>query len=181
MNIESVGLKDCYLIKPNIFNDERGYFFESFNNKTLNEELGMDLNFVQDNRSYSKYGVLRGLHFQKGNHSQAKLVNVLSGRVQDVVVDIRPDSETFGKHISVELNSDNKTQLFIPRGCAHGFLVLSEFAEFYYKVDNYYNPMSESGIIYNDPDLDINWQIEKKDLVINNKDLDLPLFKNVIK
>lgn len=180
MNLVALGLKDCYLIKPEIFYDERGCFFESFNAKTFNTKLGLKVNFIQDNRSYSKYGVLRGLHFQKGNHSQAKLVSVLSGRVQDVVVDIRPDSETFGRHISVELNSEKRTQLFIPRGCAHGFLVLSESAEFSYKVDNYYSPESESGIVYNDTDLDINWHIDKMDLLINKKDLDLPLFKSVI-
>ena len=141
-------LKGCFVLEPKIFEDERGYFFESFNHREFCEVIGQEINFVQDNQSFSKKGVLRGLHYQKGEHAQAKLVSVLEGRIQDVVVDLRKDSPTFGEHLSIELNSKDKRQLFVPRGFAHGFLTLSESANVFYKCDNYYHKNAEGGIRY---------------------------------
>ncbi|RZK67018.1 MAG: dTDP-4-dehydrorhamnose 3,5-epimerase, partial [Pedobacter sp.] len=155
MEIQETGLKDCVIIKPRIFEDPRGYFFESFNAKTFEDRTDLSGKFVQDNQSYSSYGVIRGLHAQSGENAQAKLVRVLSGEVLDVAVDIRPGSPTFGKHISVKLSAENKLQLYVPRGFLHGFSVLSETAEFFYKCDNFYNKESEVGIMYNDGDLNI--------------------------
>ncbi|NLR93081.1 dTDP-4-dehydrorhamnose 3,5-epimerase [Flammeovirga agarivorans] len=177
MNIVETKLKDCYIIEPKVFGDSRGYFFESFHLKKFTEVTGLAINFVQDNQSSSSYGVIRGLHFQKGVHAQAKLVRVLSGRVIDVAVDLRPDSDTFGQYEAVELSAENKKQLFVPRGFAHGFSVLSETAEFSYKCDNYYNKESESGIRYNDPGLAIDWGINNGDEIISEKDQDLPFLK----
>lgn len=179
MKIKESKLKGCYMLEPSIFKDERGYFFESFNEKKFNKEIGYKVKFIQDNQSFSTYGVLRGLHFQSADDAQAKLMRVLSGKILDIAVDIRKDSPTFGNYITVELSSENKKQLFIPKGFAHGFVVLSKTAEFLYKVDNYYAPKSESGILYNDPDLDINWKIDKDNIIINNKDLDLSLLKDL--
>src|SRR5690606_34004884 len=150
MKIVNTILPDCIIIEPTIFKDERGYFYESFNEERFNQLIGQNIRFVQDNQSFSTYGVLRGLHFQRGEHAQAKLVRVLKGEVLDVAVDIRPDSSTFGKHFSILLSAENKLQLFIPRGFAHGFVVLSEEAEFFYKCDNYYNKASEACILYSD-------------------------------
>ncbi len=172
-------LKGCYIIEPKIFKDERGYFFESFNEELFNDRIGYKVNFIQDNQSFSKFGVIRGLHYQTGDDAQAKLVRVLSGSVLDIVVDIRENSTTFGQHIAIELSAESKKQLFIPRGFAHGFVVLSKTAEFYYKVDNNYAPQSEAGILFNDPDLNINWLIDQKDLIINKKDMELPLLKDI--
>lgn len=167
-------LKGCFIIEPKVFEDSRGYFFESFNREKFNELVGLDVNFVQDNESYSTKGVLRGLHYQTGDFAQAKLVRVIKGKVLDVVVDIRKDSSTYGQHIAVELSEENKRQFFVPRGFAHGFIVLSDTAIFSYKCDNFYNKASERGIIYNDPELNIDWQLPENELIISKKDLVLP-------
>ncbi|MBB3699807.1 dTDP-4-dehydrorhamnose 3,5-epimerase [Flammeovirga yaeyamensis] len=181
MKITSTKLKDCYIIEPQIFGDERGYFFESFHLKKFTETTGLAVNFVQDNQSSSTYGVIRGLHYQIGVHAQAKLVRVLSGKVIDVAVDLRPDSETYGQFEAVELSAENRRQLFVPRGFAHGFSVLSESAEFAYKCDNYYNKESEGGIKYNDPELNIDWQIPLGKEIISEKDQVLPLLSDLKK
>ncbi|TYC15642.1 dTDP-4-dehydrorhamnose 3,5-epimerase [Bizionia gelidisalsuginis] len=173
-------LEQCFIIEPTVFNDARGYFFESFNQETFNALIGQSVTFVQDNESYSTKGVLRGLHFQKGNWAQAKLVRVVKGRVLDVAVDIRKESPTYGQHFSVELTEDNKKQLFVPRGFAHGFVVLSDTAIFSYKCDNYYNKASEGGIMYNDAALNIDWQLPSKALIISEKDAILSTFENAI-
>lgn len=172
-------LEDCFVIEPTIFNDERGYFFESFNNNLFNKITGTNTVFVQDNESYSTKGVLRGLHFQKGGFAQAKLVRVVKGKVLDVAVDIRKDSKTYGEHVSVELSEDNKRQLFVPKGFAHGFVVLSDTAIFSYKCDNFYNKNAERGVIYNDSTLNIDWELPENKLIISEKDLFLPKFENV--
>ena len=176
MQVEETKLKDCFIIKDTLFKDPRGYFFESFNQQKFNELTRLNVQFVQDNQSKSSKGVLRGLHFQLGDHAQAKLVRVLEGEVLDVAVDIRPNSKTFGEHIAIELSAENETQLFVPRGFAHGFVVLSDTATFFYKCDNYYHKLSESGIIYNDPQLAIQWQLTSDDLLLSEKDL---LLKNL--
>ncbi|UBZ16086.1 dTDP-4-dehydrorhamnose 3,5-epimerase [Flagellimonas marinaquae] len=170
MKATETRLKGCFVLEPKIFEDERGYFFESFNHREFCEAIGQEINFVQDNQSFSKKGVLRGLHFQKGEHAQAKLVSVLQGRIQDVVVDLRKNSPTFGEHLSIELNSKDKRQLFVPRGFAHGFLTLSESANVFYKCDNYYHKNAEGGIRYDDKHLMIDWQIDPKDLFFSEKD-----------
>jgi len=173
-------LKGCYILEPNIFGDERGYFFESYNQRAFNEGIGQEVNFVQDNQSSSKYGTLRGLHYQKGGRAQAKLVRVLSGEVLDVAVDIRPDSETYGQHVAIKLNAENKKQLFVPRGFAHGFVTLSAHAEFFYKCDNFYNKESEGGIIYNDPKLNIDWVIDEDAIILSEKDRQLNVLNDLI-
>ena len=178
MTVKQTKLKDCFIIEPNVFEDKRGYFFESFNQETFNTKIGFKVNFVQDNESYSSKGVLRGLHFQKGKFAQAKLVRVIKGEVLDVVVDIRQNSETYAEHVSVVLNEDNKRQLFVPRGVAHGFVVLSNTAIFSYKCDNYYNKASEGGIIYNDSQLNIDWKLPQEELIISEKDIMLPTLNN---
>lgn len=178
MNVIETKLKGCFIIEPRVFQDNRGYFFESFNQQQFNKLTNTTTNFVQDNESFSSKGVLRGLHYQLGKFAQAKLVRVVKGKVLDVAVDIREDSETFGKHVAVELSAENKKQLFVPRGFAHGFIVLSETAIFSYKCDNYYNKESEGGIIYNDPQLNIDWQLSSNDLSLSEKDLFLPKFDN---
>jgi dTDP-4-dehydrorhamnose 3,5-epimerase len=172
-------IEGCFIIQPQLFKDERGYFYESFNQAKFEELTHLSVNFIQDNESSSSKGVLRGLHFQKGEFAQAKLVRVVKGAVQDVVVDVRPSSKTYGQHFSIELSEENKTQLFIPRGLAHGFLVLENDTIFNYKCDNYYNKEAESGIIYNDTSLAIDWNASGKDLIISEKDLLLPQFKEV--
>ena len=170
MNIIKTELKDCFIIEPRIFNDERGYFFESFNERTFAEKTGLNVHFVQDNQSFSSKGVLRGLHYQTGEYAQAKLVQVLQGEVLDVAVDIRPESETYGKYVAVLLTSENKKQFFVPRGFAHGFLVLSETALFAYKCDNFYNKESEGGIVFDDKTIGIEWNFPKEKLIISEKD-----------
>lgn len=175
MQAEQTPLQDCYIIHDKIFRDERGYFFESFNSSTFKKSTGIDVAFIQDNQSRSSRGVLRGLHFQTGEHSQAKLVRVLHGEVLDVAVDLRISSPTFGQAFSIVLSDTSNTQLFIPRGFAHGFVVLSPTADFFYKCDNFYNKAAESGIIYNDPQLGIDWQIPVNELIISEKDAVLPL------
>lgn len=169
-------LKGCFVIEPTIFKDDRGYFFESFNHREFCKAIGQEVNFVQDNQSYSKKGVLRGLHFQKGEHAQAKLVSVLDGRIQDVVVDLRKNSPTFGEHLSIELDNENKRQLFVPRGFAHGFLTLSESARVLYKCDNYYNKNAEGGIRFDCPELNIKWSLNSNDLQLSEKDKNLPKY-----
>lgn len=171
-------IKDLVIFEPRVFEDERGYFFESYNQK-LFEENGIDAKFIQDNQSKSSFGVLRGLHFQNPPFAQAKLVRVLSGKVLDVAVDLRPESATFGKYFGIELSAENKKQLFIPRGFGHGFVVLSDTAEFAYKCDNLYSKEHESGIIYNDSDLNIDWQIETGNLIISEKDEQLKTFAEI--
>jgi len=178
MKILQTPLADCVIIEPNVISDERGYFMESFNERLFQKETGQEVHFVQDNQSHSSKGVLRGLHYQTGHHVQAKLVRVIIGAVLDIVVDIRPNSETFGQHYAIELSAENQLQLYIPRGFAHGFLVLSDTALFFYKCDNYYHSASEAGIIYNDPVLAIDWQLPDSDLLISGKDQILPNFKN---
>ena len=167
-------IKDLFVIEPQIFEDSRGFFMESYNYNDF-KEIGIDNIFVQENHSKSLKGVLRGLHFQKGEYSQAKLIRALKGVVLDIAVDLRKDSETFGKYIAVELNEKNKKMLFIPKGFAHGFLSLENDTETFYKCDNFYNPKSESGIIWNDRDLNIDWNFEKynideNELIISEKD-----------
>lgn len=176
MEIIKTEISDVFLFRPRVFSDARGYFFEAFSEKVFREATGLDVSFVQDNQALSSYGVLRGLHFQKGEHAQAKLVRVSKGRVLDVAVDIRPGSPTFGRHVAVELSDDNFLQLFIPRGFAHGYVVLSDTAVFQYKTDNYYCPESEGAIIYNDPALAIRWGLPEQDLILSDKDLRNPPF-----
>jgi dTDP-4-dehydrorhamnose 3,5-epimerase len=174
-------LKGCFILEPKIFKDERGYFMESFNEKTFQEGIGTNVHFVQDNQSFSSKGVLRGLHYQTGEHAQAKLVRVLHGEVLDVAVDIRPNSETYGQYEAVILSAEKQNQFFVPKGFAHGFLVLSETATFFYKCDNFYNAASEGGIIYNDPNINVNWQFEIEKLIISEKDQKLPNIANAKK
>ncbi len=181
MTVKETHLKGCFIIEPRVFEDQRGYFFESFNQVQFNELIGTHVDFVQDNESKSTKGVLRGLHYQTGDYAQAKLVRVIEGTVLDVVVDIREDSETFGEQFSIELSESNRKQLFIPKGFAHGFIVLSDTAIFSYKCDNYYNKASEGGIIYNDSQLGIDWQLSEEDFIISEKDLELPTFENSIR
>lgn len=178
MIVEETYLKDCFVIEPKVFGDHRGYFFESFNSKKFKELTNLDVNFVQDNEAFSNRGVLRGLHFQKNDYAQAKLVRVVKGKVLDVAVDIRPNSETFGKHFSIILSEDNKKQLFVPRGFAHGYSVLEDNTIFAYKCDNFYHPEAEGGIIYNDESLNIDWMLNTKEALISNKDKLLKDFKD---
>ena len=181
MNFIPTKLEGCFVIEPKIFNDERGYFLESYNEKTFQNGIGNQVQFVQDNQSFSSKGVLRGLHYQTGEHAQAKLVRVLQGEVLDVAVDVRPNSKTYGEHFSILLSAENQKQFFIPRGFAHGFLVLSATATFFYKCDNFYNKESEGGLIYNDPSLNIDWKLPKEEHIIYDKDLILPNIENAKK
>lgn len=175
MEIIKTSIEDLVVLQPNIFKDERGYFMESFKDSFFQDHFP-NLKFIQDNESKSSYGVLRGLHFQKPPFEQTKLVRVIQGEVLDVAVDLRPNSKTFGKHESVILSGDNKKQFLIPKGFAHGFVVLSEEAIFSYKVDNYYAPNYDSGIIFNDSDLSINWKIDLKEVTVSLKDTTLNTF-----
>ena len=179
MEYKETEIKGVYVIEPRVFNDARGYFMEAWKQEEFNEHVGR-VEFIQDNESKSSYGVLRGLHYQKGDASQAKLVRVIKGKVVDVAVDIRRGSPTYGKHVMVELSEDNKRQFFIPRGFAHGFLVLSDEAIFTYKVDNPYAPQQDAGIRWNDPDLAIEWPIDPKEVVTSEKDLKQPLLKDAV-
>ena len=166
-----------FVFEPKVFEDQRGYFFESFNAKTFAEK-NINVNFVQDNQSKSSYGVLRGLHYQLEPYAQAKLVRVISGEVLDIAVDIRTGSPTFGANFSIILSAENRKQLYIPRGFAHGFVVLSESAEFFYKCDNYYSKEHDAGILFNDQELKINWMVDEAKLIVSEKDINLPEFKN---
>jgi dTDP-4-dehydrorhamnose 3,5-epimerase len=166
-------IKDCFIIKPTVFSDNRGYFFESFNEQKFNQITGLKTHFVQDNQAKSDRGILRGLHFQKGAHAQAKLVRVLQGKVIDVAVDLRKDSPTYLQHIAVELSAENNLQLFVPRGFAHGYSVLEDNTVFGYKCDNYYNKEAEGGVFYADPKLNINWQLNEDEIILSEKDKQL--------
>lgn len=177
MNVIKTDIEGVVIIEPKVFGDERGYFFESFS-QPLFDKLVRPVKFVQDNESKSRYGVLRGLHFQKGQHAQSKLVRVVKGRVLDVAVDIRKGSPTFGKYVAVELTEDNHRQFFIPRGFAHGFSVLSEEAIFQYKCDNLYAPESEGSIIWNDPEIGVDWGLAAEDVVLSAKDMCHPTLKD---
>tara|TARA_B110000483_G_C18051783_1_gene486819 strand:+ start:339 stop:884 length:546 start_codon:yes stop_codon:yes gene_type:complete len=179
MTATETKLIGCFIIEPKVFKDSRGYFFESFNQNTFNKLIGKTIDFVQDNESFSSKGVLRGLHFQTGAYAQAKLVRAVKGTVLDVVVDMRKESPTFSKHFSIELSEDNKTQLFVPRGFAHGFIVLSETAIFSYKCDNFYDKASEQGLCYDDPSLGIDWKLPANEFIISEKDLLLPTLSNI--
>ncbi|MBN8719142.1 MAG: dTDP-4-dehydrorhamnose 3,5-epimerase [Sediminibacterium magnilacihabitans] len=179
MRVESTKLEGCFIIHDTVFGDQRGYFFESFNKKTFLQQTGIDVDFVQDNQSRSQKGVLRGLHFQHGEFAQSKLVRVLEGKVLDIAVDLRKKSPTYGQHIAVELSGESHTQFYVPRGFAHGFVVLSETATFFYKCDNYYNKASEGGIIYNDPELGIDWGLPQEQLLLSEKDTVLPTLKMI--
>lgn len=178
MKLIETKLKGCFIIEPNVIKDDRGYFMESYNEQKLAEAINEPIRFVQDNESFSTKGVLRGLHYQCGEHAQAKLVRVLQGEVLDVAVDIRPNSPTYKQYETIILSAENKKQFYIPRGFAHGFLVLSETATFFYKCDNFYNKESEGGIIYNDPTINVDWNAATNELLVSEKDKNQPLFEN---
>ncbi|MFC0516255.1 dTDP-4-dehydrorhamnose 3,5-epimerase [Mucilaginibacter angelicae] len=178
MTITPTPLEGCIVITPRIFNDDRGYFFESYNTQSFNNAVGYEVNFVQDNQSFSTRGVFRGLHLQKGEHSQAKLVRVTKGEVLDVAVDLRQKSATYGQYHAVLLSEENQQQFFIPRGFAHGFIVLSDVAIFQYKCDNYYNKAAEGGLHFADPELNIDWGMPAAELLVSEKDLQLPFLKD---
>ena len=171
MVIRDTDISDVKIIEPRVFADTRGYFFESYNKKKFDELIGYEVDFIQDNEALSSYGVLRGLHYQKGEYAQAKLLRVVKGKVLDVAVDIRKDSPTFGQHITQILSEENKLQMFIPRGFAHGYAALSDEVIFQYKCDNYYCPASEGGISFDDKDLGIDWMIPREDMILSDKDL----------
>jgi len=177
MKVTETKLKGCFILEPAKYGDSRGYFMESFNEKTFNELTGTNTHFVQDNQSYSTRGVLRGLHAQAGEHAQAKLVRVLQGEVIDVAVDVRSNSDTFGQYVAVNLSADNNLQLFVPRGFLHGFVVLSETATFFYKCDNFYHKESECGVHPLDADLAVDWQIPVQEMILSDKDQSAPTFK----
>lgn len=177
MEVSKTNIDGCFELTPKVFEDERGHLFESYHQEVFESLTGISPTFVQDNQSFSTKGVLRGLHFQKGTHAQAKLVRVLEGSVLDVAVDLRPSSPTFGHVVQTILSSENRKQLFIPRGCAHGFLTLSDTAIFLYKCDNFYHSQSEGGIVFNDPTLRIDWLLNEQELIISDKDKLWPTFK----
>lgn len=179
MEVKELSLPGCFLITPNYYEDVRGEFYEAFNKKRLEQEIGQPLNFVQDNLSVSKKGTLRGLHFQKGVHAQAKYLRVLQGAVLDVVVDLRKDSSEFGQHMKIRMSGTSREALFIPRGMAHGFLALEEDTRFLYKCDNYYQPTAEGGIHYRDPELCIDWEFPADKIILSPKDQKLSLFKDL--
>jgi dTDP-4-dehydrorhamnose 3,5-epimerase len=181
MNFIPTKLEGCFIIEPKIILDERGYFMESFNERTFQKGIGQEIHFVQDNQSYSSKGVLRGLHYQTGAHAQAKLVRVLQGEVLDVAVDLRPDSPTYGQYESVILSGENQRQFFVPRGFAHGFLVTSNTAVFFYKCDNFYSKESEAGVLYNDKTINIDWNFAAENLIISEKDKIQPTLENATK
>ena len=170
MRIEQTPLKDCFIIHEKVHGDARGYFIETFNQRDFTAASGLDIQFVQDNQSRSSKGVLRGLHMQRGSSAQAKLVRVLAGSVLDVAVDLRKGSPSFGQHFTIELTAENHKQFFVPAGFAHGFVVLSESATFFYKVDKFYEPGNEVGIMYNDTDLNIDWKLADNELILSDKD-----------
>jgi len=180
MKITETKLKGCLILESQIYEDNRGVFFEVFKKKELESFLGYEVDFVQENTSISKKGVLRGLHFQTGDSAQAKLVSVQKGEVVDVIVDVRSDSASYGQHIKINLSETNKKSIFIPKGMAHGFLALTDQVVFNYLCDDYYNPKEESGIIYNDLDLAIDWNYPLSELIVSEKDLLLPTFKNLM-
>lgn len=176
MRIEQTPLKDCFIVHEKVHGDARGYFIETYNNRDFKAATGLDIDFVQDNQSRSSKGVLRGLHIQKGDAAQAKLVRVLEGSVLDIAVDLRKGSPSFGQHFAIELTADNHKQFFVPAGFAHGFVVLSEAATFFYKVDKFYQPGNEVGIMYNDTDLNIDWKLSSSEIILSDKDKTLGSF-----
>jgi dTDP-4-dehydrorhamnose 3,5-epimerase len=179
MQITETKLKGCFIIEPTIFGDQRGSFFESFNKEQFKKQTGIEIEFVQDNEAFSNKGILRGLHFQKGEFAQAKLVRVVKGKVLDVVLDVRPNSKTYGETVSCILSEENKKQLFAPRGFAHGYSVLEDNTIFIYKCDNFYKPKSEGGIIYNDKTLSIDWMLTEDEIVVSDKDKVLKSFNEL--
>lgn len=179
MKITETPLKGCFILEPQIHKDHRGLFFESYHKKSFEAAIGQQIDFVQDNISVSKKGALRGLHFQTGKYAQAKLVHVINGEVLDVVVDLRKESSTYGQHFKLKISSENRKSIFIPKGMAHGFVALTEEVIFAYKCDSYYHKEAEAGIRYNDPDLNIDWEVPQNQLVISEKDLQLPLWKDL--
>jgi dTDP-4-dehydrorhamnose 3,5-epimerase len=174
MKLVATEFRDLYVLEPTVLGDERGYFMESYSRRTL-MQTGIELNFVQDNQSSSRKGVLRGLHYQMAPYAQTKLVRVLSGVILDVVVDLRTKEKTFGKHFSMELSAENKKQVLVPKGFAHGFITLSDQAEVFYKCDEYYHPEADRGILYNDPALAINWKMEATEFILSEKDRKHPV------
>ena len=178
MKLNETGISGLIVIEPDVFGDSRGYFMESFSLRKFRELTGLDIDFVQDNESKSSYGVVRGLHFQRPPHAQSKLVRVVQGRVLDVAVDLREGSPTYGKHYAIELSGENHLQMFIPKGFAHGFAVLSDEAVFQYKCDEYYAPESEGAVAWDDPDLAIDWMLPKEDICLSDKDKSNPNLKN---
>jgi len=178
MEVIKTGIEGVFIIEPKVFGDNRGYFFESFNAKEFSEKTGLNVTFVQDNESKSRYGVLRGMHFQKPPYTQSKLVRVVKGRVLDVVVDIRKGSSTYGKYEMCELTEDNHRQFFVPKGMAHGFCVLSEEAIFQYKCDDFYHPEAEGAIAWNDSDIAVKWPIPDTEIFLSEKDKHHPLLKD---
>ncbi|MFT6699526.1 MAG: dTDP-4-dehydrorhamnose 3,5-epimerase [Porticoccaceae bacterium] len=179
MKVTETYLEGCFVLEPKIFGDGRGFFFESFNQKVFEEKTGLKVQFLQDNQSISQKGVLRGLHIQKGEFAQAKLVRVIQGEVLDVAVDARKDSKTFGQSFSCILSGENNKQLFIPKGFLHGFSVLEDNTIFAYKCDNYYNKESEDGVLFNDPELNIDWILKEEEIVLSEKDNELKMFNNL--
>jgi dTDP-4-dehydrorhamnose 3,5-epimerase len=176
MRIEQTPLKDCFIIHEKVHGDARGYFIETYNQRDFKAATGLEIEFVQDNQSRSTKGVLRGLHMQRGSSAQAKLVRVLEGAVLDIAVDLRKGSPSFGQHYAIELTADNHKQFFVPAGFAHGFVVLSETATFFYKVDKFYEPGNEVGIMYNDQDLNIDWRLSESEIILSEKDKTLGSF-----
>ena len=179
MNLQSTFIDDLYVMEPEVFTDERGFFYEFFNQSGFEQLIRQKYHFIQDNLARSRKGVLRGLHFQKPPYEQAKLVSVLKGAVLDVVVDLRQKSKTFGQYFSILLSAENKKQLFIPRGMAHGYLSLEDDTLFYYKIDNIYHPQSETGIRFDDADLNIDWQYDLSQVILSEKDRTLPYLKDL--
>jgi dTDP-4-dehydrorhamnose 3,5-epimerase len=179
MEIEQSPLKDCFILKPKIWKDDRGYFFENYNSQTFKKLSGQDINFVQDNQAYSSYGVVRGLHMQKPPYAQSKLVFAIQGRILDVAVDARKNSPTFGQSFAIELNDENRYQLFVPKGFLHGYAVLSETAQVGYKCDDFYNKDSEAGIHPLDPTININWGIPADKIILSDKDKAAPSFLEI--
>src|SRR5690606_23183468 len=180
MKITETRLKGCFVLEPTIFKDNRGLFMESYKKSSLEEAIGASINFVQDNISVSKKGVLRGLHYQTGKHAQVKLVQVIKGAVLDVVADMREESATFGQYLKFKISDENRKSIFIPKGMAHGFLALTDEVIFAYKCDAYYHPQAEAGIVFNDSNLNIDWEISETEMILSEKDLNLPLWKNRI-
>ncbi len=181
MSIIRTEIEGVLVIEPQVFGDERGYFFESYNEERFRVETGLDIRFVQDNESRSRKGVLRGLHFQREPYAQAKLVRVVQGRVLDVAVDIRPKSSTYGKYVATELSAENRCQMFIPKGFAHGYVVLEEATVFQYKCDEYYHPEAEGGIAWNDPEIGIDWGVAESEIILSERDKQRPLLSELCK
>jgi dTDP-4-dehydrorhamnose 3,5-epimerase len=178
MNIITTPFEGLLIIEPRVFHDDRGYFYESYNKKDFKEATGMDIDFVQDNQARSTINVLRGLHFQNPPHAQTKLIRTLEGSIWDVVVDLRNGSSTFGKWFGVELSAENKRQFLIPKGFAHGYSVLTETAEVFYKCDDFYSKQDEGGVFYNDPELEIDWKIDLNSAIVSEKDMQQPMLRN---